>query len=132
MSTVQETGSYIQSPESLIDKLGLTFTLKNITSKGATMVFELKNKETFNGLQYGADFSLQIEKDGKWEQVPTILKEFGVKAVAFTIPSEREINWSYLYGSLTPGIYRLSKGVTDVRLNSGPVHYTVYAKFKIN
>ncbi|KAK8881396.1 hypothetical protein M9Y10_004132 [Tritrichomonas musculus] len=136
MSSVKEEGSYIQSPESRIEKLGLTFSLKNITSKGAIMVFDLTGKEASGGLQFGEDYSLQVEKNGQWENLPTILKDFGVKSIAYVITSnekaERGIQWHWLYGSLAPGIYRISKRITDIRLNSGPVNYTVYAKFQIN
>lgn len=136
MSSAKEEGSYIESPESRIEKLGLTFTLKDITSKGATMVFDLREKGTSDGLEFGEDFALQVEKNGKWENVPTILKEYGVKSIAYKIQSnkttERAIQWNWLYGSLSPGIYRISKSILDIRLNSGPVNYKVYAKFKIN
>ncbi|KAK8841979.1 hypothetical protein M9Y10_026190 [Tritrichomonas musculus] len=132
------SGNFIDSPESKIQKLGLSLSLKNITSTSATLVFTQDNKiGTPTGeLNYGEDFTLNIQKNGSWEQAPIVLEgEYGFNSIAYIITSnktsEREIKWGWLYGSLKPGIYRINKTINDFRGPGNYGHHKISAQFKI-
>lgn len=134
----KEGGAYVYSKESEADKIGLYLSLKNISRTGATLVFHQYDAKAPTGeLQYGAEFSLELLKDGKWEEAPiTIEGEYGFNAAAYKIPAgertEAELPWEWLYGELEAGEYRIKKSVMDFRGSGDYDKYTVYAQFILN
>lgn len=131
-------GTYISSAESKINKIGLSFTLKNISRTGATLVFTQGNEGTPTGeLEYGDDYTLEIQKNGKWEQAPIVLEgDYGFNSIAYIIPSkaasERELKWEWLYGALSTGDYRIVKSILDFRGPGNFDKYTISAQFRLN
>lgn len=131
----KEGGAYIYCKESEIDALGLSFSLKNISSKGATIVFDQYDPDAPTGeLEFGSDFVLEALDNGKWEAVPVALEEkYGFDAVAYMIAAgehaERELDWGWLYGELSAGEYRVGKVVHDFRETGDFDKYAVYAQF---
>ncbi|MDE7477877.1 MAG: hypothetical protein K2M91_07995, partial [Lachnospiraceae bacterium] len=137
-SSVKEGGAYIYSDESELDKIGLSFSLKNISPTGATLVLTQYDADAPTGeMEYGDDFVLEIQKDGAWEEVPIVLEgDYGFHDIAYVIPSgstsEQELNWDWLYGALAPGNYRVIKSVMDFRGTGDYDKYTVSAQFVLN
>lgn len=135
---VREGSAYIYKPESEIDQIGLSFSLKNISPTGATMVFQQYDADAPTGdLLYSDDFAIEVQKDGVWETAPiVVVGDYGFTAIAFTLTagetSERELRWAWLYGELEPGNYRLTKSVLDFRDSGDFDEYTVYAYFVLN
>lgn len=136
--TIREGGAFIYSPESEIDQIGLSFTLKNISPTGATLVFRCYDADAPTGeLDTGDAFVLEVQKDGIWEDVPIILEgNYGFNALAYIIAfgsaTELELNWEWLYGTLSPGTYRIQKSIMDFRESGDYDKYTVYAQFVLN
>ena len=134
----KEGGVYVYSEESEADKIGLHFSLKNISRSGATLVFDQYDAEAPTGdLQHGSEFVLEILKDGEWEEAPvTIEGEYGFNEPAFMITAgertEVELPWEWLYGELAAGEYRIKKRVMDFRGGGDYDVYTVYAQFILN
>lgn len=134
----KEGGAYVYSRESEADKIGMYLSLKNISRTGATLVFHQYDAKAPTGeLQHGTEFSLEVLKDGKWEEAPiTIDGEYGFNALAFMIPAgeltEAELPWEWLYGELEAGEYRVKKSVMDFRGSGDYDKYTVYAQFILN
>lgn len=137
-TSVKEGGAYVYSRESEPEQIGLSFSLKNISSSGATLVFRNYDAKAPTGsLEYGEDFLIEVQKNGVWEEVPVILEgDYAFNAVAFVIPagdsSEQELNWEWLYGTLAPGTYRIRKSIQDFRGSGDFDKYTVYAQFILN
>lgn len=137
-TAIKEGGAYIYNRTYDLDQIGLSFTLKNISSTGATLVFYNYDADAPTGtLEYGEDFLLETEKDGVWEEVPIPLENnYAFHEIACVIPSEdsseQELDWKWLYGTLAPGTYRISKSILDFRGSSDFDKYTAYAQFILN
>lgn len=136
-TSIKEGGAFIRSSESEADKIGLYVTLKAITPSGATLVFEQYDEKAPTGnLEYGSDFVLEILKENTWEEVPVIPDNYGFHEVAWSIAkkdtTEQEIDWTWIYGTLAPGVYRIQKQIMDFRDTGDYDKYTVYAQFLLN
>lgn len=137
-SATREGGAYVNNNEYDLDQIGLSFTLKNISPAGATLVFCNYDADAPTGeLEYGDDFLLEIQKDSVWEEVPVTLEgNYGFHAIAYVIPAEgcsdQELNWEWLYGTLAPGTYRIRKSIHDFRGSGDYDEYTAYAQFILN
>ncbi|MBD5084687.1 MAG: hypothetical protein HDT33_06390 [Clostridiales bacterium] len=99
-----------------------------VTPTGLT--YQIHN-ETQSELMYGNPYGLQVEDGGVWHGVDTSVR------VAFTtegyiLPgnasASKTINWSYAYGELPPGHYRVT---TKVHLEPGREDITLTAEFEI-
>lgn len=98
----------------------LTMSVKNIGTGGLTVVFTQSG--SFPGsatgrLQYGSEYRLERWNGSTWEAVPYALEgEFGWTMLAYGIElntaAAQDIDWRWLYGELSPGRYRITKGVT--------------------
>lgn len=135
---IKEGGAYLYSTDSELDTIGLSFSLKNISPAGATLVFHNYDAAAPTGeLDTGADFVLEIQKDGTWEEAPIILEgNYAFDGLAYIISpgdtTEIELSWEWLYGTLTPGTYRIKKSVMDFRESGDYDKYTAYAQFILN
>lgn len=135
--SIKEGGAYIYDTESDVEAVGLRFSLKNISSSGATLVLKQYDPDLSTGeLLYGEDVVIELQKNGKWESVPVIAEDYVIDTAAYTIAAgdteEREISWEWLYGELAPGEYRIRKDVRDDRGSGDYDIYTVYAHFILN
>lgn len=136
--SVKEGGAYIYDAESDINEIGLHFYLKNISSTGATLVYNQYDADAPTGeLRYGEDFIIEVRQNNKWDSVPVIVEDdYGFIAVAYTITTkdqvESEISWEWLYGALKPGEYRIGKRINDFRKAGDYDSYMIYAHFILN
>ena len=99
------------------DPFGLAVSVKNVTDAGLTFVF---HRSEDNGMEYlvGNAYRLETDFHGRWIPVETILPEdqelvFTTEAYALSVGNyEMNIDWTWAYGNLKPGTYRITKGVT--------------------
>lgn len=136
-SQVNEKGIYVDDEESRISEIALSFSLKDISPTGATLVFEQYDADAPKGeLHYGEDYVIEGKKNGKWEKVPTVIENHGFNLAAMTIKSgdtvEKTLDWKGLYGELEPGEYRIGKGIDDFIKTGKFDEYMVYAHFILN
>lgn len=134
---IKEGGAYVYSEESQIEEIGLSLSLKNISSIGATLVFYCYDEAAPTGcLQFGEDFTIEMHKNGKWEEAPIPIEgNYAFHDVAYVIKGDRaemDIEWKWIYGELEPGEYRIKKSVDDFRASGDYDEYTVYAQFILN
>lgn len=98
---------------------GLSLSVKNVTPTGLTLVCTQKGGNPTGELQCGTEYHLIVLEDGIWKDVPTIIEEYGWNSMAYLISegqdTEFDISWEWLYGKLTAGTYRLTKGFMDFR-----------------
>lgn len=87
--------------EEAIKSTEITYTITNNSEKDLT---------------YGRDYSLQIEKDGKWYQVIP-KQEIAITMDLLWVPAGSTesvvVNWEYSYGKLSEGHYRITKPIWD-------------------
>lgn len=137
-ASIKEGGAYIDSAESEADKIGLYFTLKKISPTGATLVFHQYDEDAPTGeLNYGDAFVMEVQKNNTWEEVPVVVdNNYAFHDVAYNIPNRdtatQELDWSWLYGTLAPGNYRIKKEIMDYRKSGDYDKYTLYAQFILN
>lgn len=135
---VKEGGANVSSEDSRISEIAVSFSLKNITPTGATLVFNQYDTEAPKGeLIYGEDFVIEVLKDGKWEKAPIPIEgNYGFHDIGIMLPcddiSEKEVDWEWLYGELAPGEYRIGKSVLDSVESGNYDKYMIYAHFILN
>ena len=114
------------TPESEDTDIGVSMDLSNITPSGATIHFYRFSTENAGELSYGEPFVLEKENSGKWEEVPRLIEEAAYTDIAYIIPendsAEIETDWEWLYGSLSPGTYRIRKIVYNSKDNNRSEH----------
>lgn len=99
---------------------GITLTVKNVTSKGLTLVCEQSGGESIGELFSGSSYSLSRYVEGNWETIEYLPKDTEVAWTdeAWIIPLEDtvewDVNWEWLYGELAAGKYRMSKPVMNL------------------
>lgn len=113
---------------------GIKLSVKDISSKGLTIVFEQSGESISSEFLYGEDYKLYVKTENGWTEVPYILEEFGWNAIGYIIErdstAEQEIDWTWIYGELKKGTYMLEKEV----IVSGNEEYeksSYYVEFKI-
>ena len=113
---------------------GLTLSVKDVTESGLTLVCTQSGGELTGELQTGSDYKLIVLKEA-WEDVPTIIEDYGWTAEAYMIAkddvTEFEIKWEWLYGKLPAGTYRLVKGFTDFRESGDYNNFAYWTEFEI-
>ena len=113
---------------------GLTLSVKNVTESGLTLVCTQSGGELTGELQTGSDYKLIVLKEA-WEDVPTIIEDYGWTAEAYMITrddvTEFEIKWEWLHGKLPAGTYRLVKGFTDFRESRDYDNFVYWTEFEI-
>lgn len=114
---------------------GITLSVKDVTSSGLTLVCTQSGGESTGELQTGSDYNLIVLKDGTWQEVPTVIEEYGWTAEAYLIAKndvrEFEIKWEWLYGKLPAGTYRLVKGFADFREAGNYDTFDYWVEFEI-
>lgn len=117
--------------------IGLYLHLKNVTPTGATLVWNFYDPELPTGeLQYGDSFTLEQQDGEAWVSLPCAVENAGFNDIAHFISTDGEntlaLDWSWLYGELSPGTYRLCKQVMDFRSSGDYDTYELRAVFLVN
>ena len=108
----------VQDPDSGVWLPAIRLTVEECSPTGGA--FTIHN-DGASPLTYGDAYSLEKLVDGIWRTVPVNIMEtqnfgWGFNDIAYEIPSGGEdsfrIDWTWLYGTLTDGQYRLVKSVT--------------------
>ena len=102
-----------------VDSLGIQLSVKDVTPTGLTIVCTQDGTSTTGRLQTGTWYRLLKQNGDTWEEVDYVTDAIGWEDIALLIPNndrvEWEINWEYLYGTLSPGQYCLEKKIDDFR-----------------
>ncbi len=98
---------------------GLTLSVKDVTSTGLILVCTKEGGNPTGELKCGTDYRLIVLEDETWKDVPTVIEEYGWNSLAYNFSegqdTEFDISWEWLYGKLSAGTYRLTKGFMDFR-----------------
>jgi len=117
------------------DKWGLTLTAEKVSPTGLTLRFAQLGGTLEGDLQTGAAYHIEkLSDDGNWETVEP--KQVLVwNHLAYLIPKnevyEIHVDWSYGYGALPAGSYRMAKEVADFKQGHAYKPETYYAYFDI-
>ena len=125
----------------IYDIYGLDITAKDVTDTGLTLVFEKHEGVQTGTLQFGEYYRIEKLTDSVWESVPYSDKvdaeivawhEVAYLINDFAPYTEHKIDWSYLYGTLDAGTYRIEKEIIDFRKAADYDTFTAYSYFEIN
>ena len=117
-------------PESEDATIAVMMSVSHVTPTGLTVHFMQYDKRDCGELIYGEGYHLEVLNGDTWEDVPTIIEDWGFNSIGYTIPAEGEAkietNWEWLYGKLSPGTYRITKILTDSSRNDPNVMIPAY------
>ena len=99
---------------------GITMEARDVTPKGMTLVIRQSGGVEVTGeINTGDPYALYRLEGDIWTEVPMIRDDIAWNAIAYLIPFggelEQELNWSWMYGDLPAGEYKLVKGFMDFR-----------------
>lgn len=99
---------------------GITMEAKDVTPKGMTLVIHQEGGVEVTGqINTGDPYGLYRLEGDIWMEVPMIRDDIAWNAIAYLIPFggelEQELNWSWMYGELDAGEYKLVKSFMDFR-----------------
>ena len=124
-------------PEFMIfeETWGIELRVENVTPTGATIKCTQSGGEPTGELQTGGWYILETwTQEQGWIEAPCFA-EVGWTQEAWMIPMndtcEWEVNWEWLYGTLSEGKYRIGKDITDFRGTGDYYNAIYYAEFEI-
>lgn len=117
---INSSSSESSSVQTAEDSWGLTLSVEDVTSTGLTLVITQQGGSPTGTLQYGSEYTLEVEQDGAWQNVPDIVEgNFAWDSMAYLVTmdgeTEQAVDWDWLFGPLSSGHYRLSKEFMDFR-----------------
>lgn len=117
---INSSSSESSSVQTAEDPWGLTLSVKDVTPTGLTLVITQEGGSPTGTLQYGSDYTLEVEQGGTWQIVPDIVDgNFAWDGMAYLVTmdgeTEQAVDWDWLFDPLSPGHYRLSKEFMDFR-----------------
>ena len=122
------------------NQLGIHLSVENVTSRGLTLHIT-QDGTPWSAIFTGSDYSLARWEDGGWVLLD-MAENTGWTTVAYSVPlgqtTSRTLDWTWAYGELTPGRYRIGKGFSGEMIPAGQeptlrdtVDQTFYAEFTI-
>lgn len=134
---ITEGGAGQFIPESENDAIAVIMEVTHVTATGCTVHLRQYDQRSTTELLYGQGYSLQRLEGGDWVDVPQIIDHAAFTEEGYPLPAggeaEMETDWAWLYGTLTPGTYRITKTVVDSRKPDGVMSpaYPLTAQFII-
>ena len=116
---------------------GITMSAKDVTPAGMTLLIDQKGGNSTGELTYGEDFSIEVKSDefGTWEKLGYITDEINWTDIGYILEpgahNEEQINWTYIYGYLPAGHYRLVKEFMDFRKTGDYDQCDFYMEFDV-
>lgn len=102
--------------EGTAEDWGIHMTLENVSSTGLTLTITRSGGIAAGSLETGADYYLERSEDGVfWEPVSTFEEPVWDMMSRLILEGENlvfNLDWSWLYGNLEPGQYRIYKTIT--------------------
>ena len=115
------------------EQISLNIKSSTVTNKGATFILKNNTDEEYG---YGESYIIEKFENDSWKELDTLTGDpLSWNEMLYILKSNEErevnINWSFGYGELKSGTYRLVKN--SFRKNNSPESrtYTVYAEFDI-
>ena len=135
ISKIDSAGAFEDVADALLDANtleGVDMTLLDVTPISAKL--QISN-ETDLDIQFGEDYNLQVLEDGEWKDVPYLIDNWAITAIAYNVPEdgtvEWDVNWETFHGKLEPGTYRIVKSVMDFRGTGDYTNYYYNVEFEI-
>ncbi len=135
VSSESDDGKTEESVQTVADNnWGIVLSAKDVTSDGMTLVCSQSGGNPTGELLTGAWYEIEVSEGGQWKVAP-VYAEVCWEDIAWEIPSEDttqwEVNWTWIYGTLPAGEYRMAKEIMDFRQTGDYDTCRSYAYFTI-
>lgn len=123
-----------QGEESWAKDWGITLSVKEVSPTGLTLICEQSGGLAEGGLETGSAYIIEKCEDNFWVNVqPQADAVWDMMShLIGNTTTEWEIDWSWLYGELSPGTYRIGKTVVDFKESGASESQIYFAEFEIN
>ncbi|MBO6231098.1 MAG: hypothetical protein J6O50_11095 [Ruminiclostridium sp.] len=115
---------------------GITISAKDVTPAGMTLLIDQKGGNATGELTYGEPYSIECKNGDKWEPVKYLNNEVAWTDIGYILEpgahNENQINWTYIYGYLPAGHYRLVKEFMDFRKTGDYDQCDFYMEFDVS
>lgn len=142
MANEEDSANETKTPK---PEITVAFTEEVNTLDGVTMYMEkykategdveIRN-ESGKDLEYGEWYDIQVKMDDdRWYSLAMIIDNVAYHAVAYPVKNQETsvwpVNWSYCYGELPAGKYRMVKDIMDFRAPGDYTEYYLATEFEI-
>lgn len=113
---------------------GITMTAEKVTSTGLTLIVTQDGGIAEGSLETGSEYRIQKLEDDNWVEVKPqgeAVWDMMSHLIASNATTEFSVDWSWLYGELSPGSYRICKTVVDFKDSGASESQLYYAEFEI-
>ena len=135
VESAEETGATEgEIYEAKIPELGLSLTVTDPSSAGATLIWKQKGGEVTGDLEFSKEYKIEVFDGNNWVEVE-MEDDIAFEDIAMSISkddtTEYELDWSSVYGELPAGTYRVVMTVNDYRGAGDYDTYTITAEFDL-
>lgn len=130
------TENVSKEPEQILpdNDWGVVLSASAVTPDGMTLLCSQSGGNPTGELTTGPWYEIEVSENGNWKQAPTYA-EVCWEDIAWMIPTEDttrwDINWTWIYGTLPQGEYRIAKEIMDFRQTGDFDTCRSYAYFTI-
>ena len=114
---------------------GISLSVSEVSAEGLTLHMQQSGGSYTGRLQFGSDYRLMRRQKGMWIPVPYVKDNIAWTAEGYVMSAEdsisSELNWTWCYGSLPIGEYRLIKEFLDFRGSGDFDKEEFYVDFEI-
>lgn len=123
--------------DSKAEELGVRLRVEDVTATGLTLVYEQQGGNPTGELFTGTEYSIEQYADSEWEKVSYVVDgNIAWEQLAYLIDqegvTEQIVDWSWLYGELESGEYRIKKEISDFRAPGDYDTYEIYGYFQLD
>lgn len=113
---------------------GITLSVREVSPTGLTLVCTQSGGIAEGSLETGSAYQIEKNENGNWVEVKPqgeAVWDMMAHLIASNDSTEWTIDWSWLYGELSPGVYRISKTVVDFKESGASESQIYFAEFEI-
>lgn len=113
---------------------GITLTAQDVTSTGMTLVCTQRGGIAEGSLETGSEYWLEKNENDIWVKVQPLVDpvwDMMVHLIHSDKTMEWELDWSWLYGELGAGTYRICKTVMEFKASGASESQLYCAEFEI-
>lgn len=134
---IEEAPAPVSSADNTKGDWGIVLSAENVTASGLTLRCTQSGGEPTGELSTGSYYVLEQKADADWVPVELAPHEGDIAWTmeAWIIPMNGDVtwdvDWTWLYGTLPEGSYRIGKNVMDWRAPGDYDQQMAYAEFEI-
>ena len=113
---------------------GITLSAKEVSPTGLVLVCRQSGGIAEGSLETGSAYTIEKNEGGNWVEVKPqgeAIWDMMAHLIASDSTTEWTIDWSWLYGELSAGTYRIGKTVVDLKDSGASESQIYFAEFEI-